>query len=55
MVAKHALDGMFGKFAWFLLTGKIKFADASLASMMGISTKDVESDNDGEENDSWLY
>ncbi len=53
IVNKHTTDGMFGKFAWFLLTDKIKFADASLASMMGIS---VESDvDDNTEEDSWLY
>lgn len=56
IVNKHTVDGMFGKFAWFLLTDKIKFADASLASMMGITVDDKDSEvEDGAESDSWLY
>jgi len=54
MIAKHTLDGILGKFAWFLLTGKIKFADASLASMMGVSVDDKEAENDGDEGN-WLF
>jgi hypothetical protein len=56
IIKKHKLDGFLSKFAWFLLTGKIKFPEVSIASILGISTSPSDSpDISAEDDENWLY
>ena len=38
LINRHTLDGTVSKFIAFLVTGKIKFADVSLGSLLGVSS-----------------
>jgi hypothetical protein len=62
MISKHTLDGLVDKFTAFLVTGKIKTPNVSIAGILGIKDTDVENEfkrssstdaTDSEE--SWLF
>jgi hypothetical protein len=62
MIKKHTLDGLIGKFSAYLVTGKIKLPDMSIAGMLGISDDDTENqfkrssvEKGKNQSDSWLF
>jgi len=44
IIAKHTLDGAIDKFAAFLLTGKIKTPEVSIAGLLGVTMDDTENE-----------
>lgn len=44
MITKHTLDGLIDKFAAFVVTGKIKTPEVSLAGLLGIKSDDSENE-----------
>jgi hypothetical protein len=56
LIKKHTLDGFLNKFAAFLITGKIHFADVSVASILGvIAPEGADSGKVEAEDDNWLF
>ena len=55
IIRRHTVDGILSKFAWFILTGKIKFPEASLASLMGVKTDAVQNIDGDKDDANWLY
>jgi hypothetical protein len=60
IIAKHTLDGAIDKFAAFLVTGKIKTPQVSIAGLLGITSTeadDFKRSTKGKEEDSgsWLF
>jgi hypothetical protein len=56
LIKKHTLDGFLNKFAAFLITGKIFFADVNVASILGVVTPTGDAGPDKEaEDDNWLF
>lgn len=56
IIKKHKLDGFLSKFAWFILTDRIKFPDVSIASILGVSATGADSsDISADDDENWLY
>lgn len=57
LVKKHTLDGFLNKFAAYLITNKIFFADVSVASILGVVTPSGGEGAGGVEadDDNWLF
>lgn len=56
LIKKHTLDGFLNKFAAFLITGKIHFADVSVASILGvIAPEGADGGKVEAEDDNWLF
>jgi hypothetical protein len=55
LISKHKLDGTFSKFAWFILTDKIKFPEVSVASILGVTIKGADTSSDEPDDDNWLF
>jgi hypothetical protein len=60
IIAKHTLDGAISKFAAFLVTGKIRTPEVSIAGLLGIASggsDDFKRSSKGKEEDSgsWLF
>jgi len=54
IIRKHKLDGMLSKFAYFMITDKIKFPEVSVAAILGIQVAATDS-NAEPDDDNWLY
>lgn len=55
IISKHKLDGALSKFAWFILTDKIKFPEVSVASILGVTIKGADTSTDEPDEDNWLF
>lgn len=56
LIKKHTLDGFLNKFAAYLITGKIFFADVNVASILGVVTPTGDAGPGAEaEDDNWLF
>ncbi|CAB4175415.1 hypothetical protein UFOVP1247_145 [uncultured Caudovirales phage] len=62
MISKHTLDGLVDKFTAFLVTGKIKTPNVSIAGILGIKDTDVENEfkrssstDAADSEESWLF
>jgi hypothetical protein len=61
IIAKHTLDGAIDKFAAFLVTGKIKTPEVSIAGLLGVTIDDMEdefkksSTEKGSSSSNWLF
>lgn len=61
IIGKHTLDGAVDKFAAFLVTGKIKTPDVSIAGLLGITMDDTDdefkksSSAGGKDSGNWLF
>jgi hypothetical protein len=61
IIGKHTLDGAIDKFAAYVVTGKVKTPDVSIAGILGITSGDVEdefkksSTEKGEQSGNWLF
>lgn len=57
LIKKHTLDGFLNKFAAYLITNKIFFADVSVASILGVVTPSGAEgiETEGKEDDNWLF
>lgn len=55
IIKKHKLDGFLSKFAWFVLTDKIKFPEVSVASILGISAGATDTGVESSDDENWLY
>lgn len=55
LIKKHTLDGFLNKFAAYLITNKIFFADVSVASILGVVAPSAETELGGAEDDNWLF
>lgn len=54
IIRKHSLDGAMSRFAYFMLTDKIKFPEVSVASILGIEVADS-NPSAIPDDDNWLY
>lgn len=55
IIKKHKVDGFMSKFAWFILTDKIKFPEVSVASILGISAGATDTGIESSDDENWLY